>query len=174
MPPLSRRVIAVDHARISQLVSEFIPLNRRRIAGDPPLTLLELQRWGELRDLLAYEFGHKPPIGKGAERPLRVPAHLKVRYGQGGEEGVASNLSEGGVFIQSEQPLAPGTPLRLQIDPGDSDTCIELDAAVIWARELPNMDGPAGFGVCFQNVGAAEATAIGQRIERALREAAGS
>lgn len=164
----------MDHAQLSQIVSEFVPLNRRRIAGEPPLTLLELQRWGELRDLLAYEFGHKPPIGAGMERPLRVPAHLKVRYGQGGEEGVVHNLSEGGVFIQCEQPLATGTPLRLEIDPGDSDACIELDAVVAWTREIANMDGPAGFGVSFQNVGAAESVAIGQRIERALREVAGS
>ena len=164
----------MDHAQLSQLVSEFVPLNRRRIAGDPPLTLLELQRWGELRDLLAYEFGHKPPISAGMERPLRVPTHLKVRYGQGDEEGVVHNFSEGGVFIQCEQPLESGTPLRLEIDPGDSDTCIELDAVVMWVREIANMDGPAGFGVAFQNIGAAESVAIGQRIERALREAAGS
>lgn len=164
----------MDHARVSQLVSEFVPLNRRRIAGDPPLTLLELQRWSELRDMLAYEFGHKLPIGADKERPLRVPTHLKVRYGQAGEEGAATNLSEGGVFIQSEQPLALGTPLRLQIDPGDSDACIDVDAVVVWAREIGNMDGPAGFGVSFRNVGAAESVAIGQRLERALREAAGS
>jgi uncharacterized protein (TIGR02266 family) len=164
----------VDHAKVSQFVSEFVPLDRRRIAGDPPLTLLELQRWGELRDLLAYEFGHKPPIGAGVERPLRVPTQLKVRYGPGGEEGVVNNLSEGGVFIQCEQPLAPGTPLRLQLDPGDSEACIELDAVVVWTRDLANMDGPVGFGVSFQNVGAAESVAIGQRMERALREAVGS
>jgi uncharacterized protein (TIGR02266 family) len=164
----------VDHAKLSQLVSEFVPLSRRRIAGEPPLTLLEVQRWGELRDLLAYEFGHKPPIGANMERPLRVPTHLKVRYGQGGEEGLAPNLSEGGVFIQCECPLEPGTPLRLEIDPGDSDARLELDGLVVWTREIANMDGPAGFGVSFQNVGAAESVAIGQRIERALHEAAGS
>jgi uncharacterized protein (TIGR02266 family) len=164
----------VDHAKLSQLVSEFVPLNRRRLAGDPPLTLVELQRWEELRDLLAYEFGHKPPLGAGVERPLRVPTHLKVRYGPEGEEGVVHNFSEGGVFIQSERPLALGTPLRLAIDPGDGDTCLELDAVVMWVREFANMDGPTGFGVAFQNVGAAETVAIGERIEHALREASGS
>ena len=164
----------MDHAKLSQLVSEFVPLNRRRLAGDPPLTLVELQRWGELRDLLAYAFGHKPPIGAGVERPLRVPTHLKVRYGSESDEGVVHNLSEGGVFIQCARPLAPGTPLRLAIDPGDGDSSLELDALVVWVRELANMDGPTGFGVAFQNVGAAEIAAIGEHIERALREATGS
>lgn len=164
----------MDHAKLSQLVSEFVPLNRCRLAGDPPLTLVELQRWGELRDLLAYEFGHKPPIGAGVERPLRVPTHLKVRYGSESDEGVVHNLSEGGVFIQCARPPAPGTPLRLAIDPGDGDSSLELDALVVWVRELANMDGPTGFGVAFQNVGAAETVAIGEHIERALREVAGS
>jgi uncharacterized protein (TIGR02266 family) len=164
----------VDHAKLSQLASEFVPLNRRRLAGDPPLTLVELQRWGELRDLLAYEFGHKPPLGAAVERPLRVPTHLKVRYGPGGDEGVVHNFSEGGVFIQTERPLASGTPLRLAIDPGDGDAGLELDAVVVWVREIANMDGPAGCGVAFQNVGAAETATIGERIERALREIAGS
>jgi uncharacterized protein (TIGR02266 family) len=163
----------VNHARVAQFVSEFVSLNRRRVTGGPPLTLLELQRWSELRDLLAYEFGHKPPIGTGVERPLRVPTHLKVRYGQSGEEGVLNNLSEGGVFIRCDQPPAVGTPLRLQIDPRDSEACVELDAVVVWTRDLPSMDGPTGFGVAFQNVGAAESVAIWQRIERALREVAG-
>jgi uncharacterized protein (TIGR02266 family) len=164
----------VNHTRVSKFVSEFVSLNRRRVAGNPPLTLLELQRWSELRDLLAYEFGQKAPVGTGVERPLRVPTHLKVRYGQNGEEGVLNNLSEGGVFIRCDQPLAVGAPLRLQIDPGDSEARIDLDAVVVWTRDLPNMDGPTGFGVAFQNVGAEEFVAIGQRIERALREVAGS
>lgn len=164
----------MDPTRLEQLVTEFIPLNRRHIAGDPPLTLLELQRWGELRDLLAYEFGDKPPLRGAVERALRVPTHLKVRYGDGGEEGVLENLSQGGVFIRCDPPLAAGTPLRLQIDPGDGDAGIEVDAVVVWSRELPNMDGPAGIGVSFDNLGVAECVAIGQRIERALREAAGS
>ena len=96
-----------------------------------------------------------------------MPTHLKVRYGYGGDEGVVHNVSEGGVFIQTEQPLATGTPLRLAIDPGDGEASLELDAVVRWVREIGNMDGPAGFGVAFENVGAAEAVAIGERIERA-------
>ncbi|MDH5566403.1 MAG: PilZ domain-containing protein [Myxococcales bacterium] len=164
----------MNHSRLSQLVAEFVPLNRRRIAGDPPLALLELERWRELRDLLAYEFGHKPPVRGETERPLRVPTHLKVRYGESHAEAVLSNLSEGGVFVRSEAPLAIGTPLRLQIEPDDADACIDVDAVVTWFREIENLDGPAGFGVSFQNLGAAEAVAIGQLIERALRETAGS
>lgn len=164
----------MDHTRLSELVAEFVPLNRRRLAGDPPLTVLDQQRWGELRDLLAYEFGHKPHLGAGESRALRVPSHLKVRYGDADEESVLSNLSEGGVFIESGRPLAPETTLRLQIEPGDADSVIELDAVVVWNRELPNLDGPAGFGVSFLNLGAAECTAIAELIERSLRELAGT
>jgi Tfp pilus assembly protein PilZ len=164
----------VDHAKLAQLVSEFVPLNRRRIAGELPLTLVEQQRWGELRDMLAYGLGQKAPIGGAVPRPLRVSTQLKVRYGQAGEEGVVHNLSERGVFIRCARPLEPGTSLRLEIDPGDGDASLELDAAVVWVREIANMDGPVGFGVAFQDLGAVESVAVCERIERALREATGS
>jgi len=164
----------VDHATLSQLVSDFVPLNRRRMAGDASLTVLDLERWGELRDLLAYEFGYKPHLGPGGERALRVPAHLKARYGETGEEGVLCNLSEGGVFVQCARVLAPGTPIRLYIEPAEGDEAIEVGGVVAWSRELPNLDGPTGFGVSFQGLGAAEMIAIGELIERALREFAGS
>ena len=53
----------MGNQQIAELVTEFVPLNRRRIHGDPPLSVLELERWSELRDQLAYEFGHAPPVG---------------------------------------------------------------------------------------------------------------
>jgi len=164
----------VNHARLSQLVAEFVPLNRRRLAGNPPLTVIDLQRWSELRELLAYEFGNTTPIGASVERALRVPSHLKVSYGEEGAESVLSNLSEGGVFVCCEKPLPAGTPLRLEIDPGHGESPIQVDAVVAWNRELANRDGQAGIGVAFQELGAAEASAIGQLVERALHELAGS
>ena len=58
--------------------------------GDPPLSVLELDRWSELRDHLAYEFGHAPPIGPTTQpRNLRVPTHLKVRYGGESEQSAS-------------------------------------------------------------------------------------
>jgi uncharacterized protein (TIGR02266 family) len=159
----------MGNRRIAELVSEFLPLNRRRVQGDPPLSVLELERWSELRDLLAYEFGHAPPVGPARQpRHLRVPTHLKVCYDSGGQQSASvENLSEGGLFVRCSEPLAPGTPLRLDIECG-SGRSLQLDAVVVHSREYDNLDGPAGFGVEFQDVEAEEHLQILRLIESAL------
>ena len=45
---------------LSSLVSEFLPLNRRRLHGDPPLGLRELERWMELRERLERLLRRRP------------------------------------------------------------------------------------------------------------------
>ena len=139
--------------RISPLVAEFLPLNRRKVQGNPPLSVLELQRWGELSEYLAYELGDPAPVG-GKERPLRVPTHLKVRFGEG--TGELGNVSEGGLFIESERPLAHGTPIQLELEPASGQPSFSLAATVVWSREIATRDGPAGFGVRFEDLGADE------------------
>lgn len=159
---------------LAALVAEFVPLNRRRLHGDPPLGVQEFERWSVLRDLLEYRFGH-PAAGRPglAERALRVPTHLKVRYGGDAEEVASSrNLSEGGLFVETTRPVARGTPLRLAIDPGDGSDPIAVDATVVWSRELATRDGPAGFGVAFRDLEAEEYAALGRLVERRLQQLA--
>jgi uncharacterized protein (TIGR02266 family) len=163
----------LDTVRVAELVAEFVPLNRRRVSGDPPLSVPELQRWSELRDLLAYAFGHKPPLSDSSERPLRVPTQLKVRYGKDGATAILRNLSEGGLFVESQRPLDAETPLQLELDPGDGGAVIALEGVVVWSREFPNLDGPSGFGVRFRNLEAEEFAALLHVIERVLRDLVG-
>ena len=158
---------------MAELVSEFVPLNRRRTQGDPPLSVLELDRWHELRDLLAYEFGHSTPIGPAKQpRQLRVPTHLKVRYGDSAEnDATIENLSEGGLFVKTDTPMDLGTPMKLELEV-EGAPALKLEAVVAHRRELDNLDGPAGMGVEFQNVEAEEHAALSRLVEGALTSAA--
>jgi uncharacterized protein (TIGR02266 family) len=162
----------MENRRIADLVSEFVPLNRRRTQGNPPLSVLELERWSELRDLIAYEFGHAPPIGRMRQpRHLRVPTHLKVRYGSDPEQsGTIENLSEGGLFVRCAEPLAVDMPLHLELEL-EGEPPLQLDAVVVHSRDLDNLDGPAGFGVAFKDVEAEDYAVLTRLIERALSRA---
>lgn len=164
----------MGNRRVAELVSEFVPLNRRRVRGDPPLSVLELERWSELRDQLAFEFGHAPPVGPARQpRHLRVPTHLKVRYGGDGEHAATlANLSEGGLFVRCQEPLAPDTPLRLEIEGEGGEPPLHLEAVVVHSREMDNQDGPGGFGVEFRNVGSEEQLALTALLEGALSSVA--
>lgn len=157
--------------RLTELVPEFLELNRRRLLGDPPLSVLELDRWSELRDWLAYEFGDAPAIGKPA-RELRVPTHLKVRFGgENSGSGTLENLSQGGVFVCCESPLPPGALVFIEIE-ADGVLPLQLEGRVAHSREHENLDGHAGFGVAFQDVPAEDLPALTRLIESALDRAA--
>lgn len=162
---------AMPKQRIAEFVSEFIPLNQRRLNGNPALSVLELDRWSDLRDHLAYEFGHSPPIGASQPRPLRVPTQLKVRYGtENSESTTIENLSEGGGFVCCAQPPAPQTSVQLELE-AEGELPLRLDGLVIHAREYDNLDGPAGFGVAFQDLQVEDHVALLRLIDAALSQA---
>ena len=74
--------------------------------------------------------------------------------------------------MRGSEPLAVGTPLRLELEGPGLDTPLRLDALVVHGREFDNLDGPAGFGVEFQSVEADEHTRLLQLIETALSQVA--
>jgi hypothetical protein len=155
---------------VPALVAEFAPLNRRRVRGAPPLSMAEAERWTELRELLEYEFGAaNPPLAGSRRRALRVPSHLKLRIA-GGRDPVCSfcNFSENGAFVETSESPEPGTALELEIDPGNGEPLLRLEAVVRWGRELPNMDGPAGVGVEFQNLEDGDFVALERLVDQAL------
>jgi uncharacterized protein (TIGR02266 family) len=171
--PVAEPELASSAAALPTLVAEFVPLNRRRVRGDPPLAVAELERWMELRELLEYTFGSgNPPLAGSRRRQLRVPSHLKVRTrGRGDSVANLHDISAGGAFIETSEVLDPGTPLKLEIDPGDGEASLQLDAMVRWGRDIANMDGPAGVGVEFQDIDDDVFDAIERLVERALGDA---
>ena len=162
----ARRPLPLETAA---LVREFLLLNRRRTRGDPPLALEELERWMELRPLLEQALGARPrEAGRGRRRALRVPTHLKVRFACDARDelGSARDVSEGGLFLASERPPPPGTPLHLCLEGAGGR--VEVEAVVMWARERSGPDGPAGMGVRFENLDEDQRRAIASLVEEAL------
>ena len=159
---------------VGALVAEFVPLNRRRTRGDPPLTVQELERWMLLREMLEHAFGNdRTQIGASKRQQLRVPTHLRIGYAAGSRsEGSARNLSEGGCFIETKEMLEPGTPLELEIDAGGGGAPIRTQAEVAWTRELANASGPAGMGIRFHDPAPEIRTAIERLFEGMLSELA--
>jgi len=165
---------ASSSTELAAVVREFMPLNRRRVHGNPPLSVGELERWEELRELLEYEFGSaNPPLAGSRRSQLRVPIHLKARiWGNGESVSNLHDVSEGGAFIETSEILEPGTTLKLELDPGSGDAPLQLDAVVRWVREIGNMDGPAGVGVEFENLEDGDFAALERIVDRALDSAA--
>ncbi len=83
----------------------------------------------------------------------RIPLCLEVEYRTAGAFLVAysSNLSKGGLFIESDPPLAVGTDLLLRFNVPDSGP-IEVRGHVAWIRPTPSEGKPAGMGVEFEHL----------------------
>lgn len=134
------------------LVNEFMSLNRRRLFGAPPLGVAELARWQRLRRELSERYGDRlQGLLSAVERRahFRFPTHLEVRFDTGGglRSACLANISEGGMFVALEEPLAVGTPLRLTLCAPQGS--IALPGQVAWTRRAGGPDGPAGMGVRF-------------------------
>ena len=158
------------------MVEEFLELNRRRTGGNPPLTIFELERWMELRWFLERALAGKSPVddrGRPMRRTLRVPTHLKVRFTRGStiDNSPTHEISEGGLFLITRRPLAPGTPLHLEIDTGDPGPPLEVAGTVAWVRSAADESGPAGMGIRFEHPDPEQQATIGALVERALFEA---
>jgi len=90
-------------------------------------------------------------------RKARIPKTLKVTYStRSGNVGVVvSNLSVGGLFVKSSDPLSRGEKTDLVIFLPDKKKKLEVSGEVIWTskEERVTRDGklPPGMGIKFLN-----------------------
>lgn len=88
----------------------------------------------------------------------RAPLELRVQYRTTGSFLISytSNLSRGGLFIETDQPLPEGTAVTLRFRvPGGEDKAneIETTAVVMWVRrERSPIGEPPGMGMRFDKV----------------------
>lgn len=93
----------------------------------------------------------------------RIPATLQVEFRTATSLLVAytTNVSRGGMFLETEAELAIGAEVTLALAVPDEPT-VEVAATVAWRRGRESPDGPPGLGVQF---GAAP-LALGAAIDR--------
>ncbi len=74
---------------------------------------------------------------------FRSPSSFLIAY--------SLNLSRGGIFVETQHPLEPGTPLDVAFRvPGAGE--VTLAGVVAWQREPSSPDGPPGVGVEFTDI----------------------
>ena len=104
-------------------------------------------------------------------RELRIPCHFPVIFllGQAPISAHVLDISEGGVFLGSHEPVPPDGSLRLALYlPTGKPVLMELAARVAWVNEEgkkvhPSL--PAGFGVQFQGLEEEQIAALKSFIE---------
>ena len=153
----------------ARMVKEFLCLNRRRIRCQPPLSPRERTRWSELRWRIEESMSGSAPGDGTRRKALRVPSNLRIECsaGESHESDCAREISEGGVFLVTERPIAVGTPLRLRLT-GDRGQTVEVEGAVVWSRSPGQGAPPPGIGVEFLDLDESQREAVVYLVEEAL------
>src|SRR5579864_3480994 len=91
-----------------------------------------------------------------ADRRLpRLPISLEVAYRTAGAFLVSYsvNLSKGGIFLETSQPLEPGESVSLKFEvPGEGP--LEVEGVVAWVRTDDPTGLPNGMGIQFAELDA--------------------
>jgi uncharacterized protein (TIGR02266 family) len=98
----------------------------------------------------------RPPLEETRTHP-RVPVRIKIDYFK--DPGVfiydySRNLGRGGIFIETERPMPPGTQLHLSFKLPDPETPVEVQGRVVWVHEHGSerpARGVPGMGIQFVN-----------------------
>ena len=88
-------------------------------------------------------------------RSERAPVTVRVDYSTVDAmfSEFTRNINEGGLFIESETPLAPDEQVQLHFRLPGVEELFKVSGRVAWVRE-PGGDEPAGMGVEFENLDA--------------------
>ena len=92
----------------------------------------------------------------------RVGARLKVHYGLDRESPLSNfsiNLSTGGLFLETDAPLAEDTPLFLEFDLPERPEGVSCRGRVAWVNDPgqpKNLSLPPGMGVQFVDLSLAD------------------
>lgn len=134
-------------AHVHDLFREYVHLDRKR-RGDG-VSPAEFERWKQLKAKLASTFG-KGPVNEDRRDSLRVPTRMKVSFGsqEGLKQALMTNLSRGGLFLNTAFPQPAGTRFELRLELRGSGETLELPVQVVSTNVGPGFDtGAMGMGL---------------------------
>ena len=153
---------------------EYMTLERAR-SGEQEISVAEYQRWLQLKRVLNRHF--QPGVQDSHEdrrESVRVPARLRAAFQSNGEirESLMQNISRGGLFISTTEPLPLGTKVEIRVHTEESGENIDVKAEVASHIAGPGlMNEDLGMGVRFIELNESQAKAIDELYEHSLRRA---
>lgn len=160
---------SLDPRNSASAVFEFTELNRRRVFGNPGLSIDEVERWQELREALSrvYPDEDQPDRFGSADRrsDVRHATHLRVVV-NAAEQGIAMDISLGGIFIATPRPLPIGSEISLEIETPLLDKPIRVAGSVVRVEDAGELNRRPGMGIMFSELDAEQCGAIKVLVSR--------
>jgi molecular chaperone DnaK len=121
-----------------------------------------------------------PPMDQNPTKESRPPINLRIKFRSENVEQFieryAVDVSRGGIFIRTREPLAVGTQLKLDFQFQNGSALMSGEGTVVWIREFdPNRTTvPPGMGVRFDKLSPESQAVLEQLlVEKAKRERGG-
>ncbi len=86
-------------------------------------------------------------MGTEKRTSLRIPLSMNVTYRVGEQERAEAyrvksiNISEGGVFLETDLPLGIGTEVKLEFSLPESTEMLQFSGRVVWSGEVSDGEG---------------------------------
>jgi len=105
--------------------------------------------------------------GSERRRSARTPFVVRVDYGTVDAffSEFTADVNEGGMFIETETPQAPGTAVVMQFRVPGSDSPIKVRGRVVWTSAERPAQAP-GMGIEFENLDARARAKISAVVRR--------
>ena len=105
------------------------------------------------------------PSDSDRRRSERIELVVRVDYKTVDElfSEFARNINEGGMFVETEAPPEPGSPVELEFRIPGSDEPIQVMGRVVRAT-VGSLDEPPGMGIEFENLDAQSRELINELV----------
>lgn len=164
----------VDTQGMESLLPIFREYGRlERLREAQGLSVEQLERWTRLKRILAGHFrpGIAPEIAD-KQASLRVPSQLRVCFESYGKlrQSLMTNISRGGVFVATPDPLPIGTRFQLRIEVAGETHVLQGEVASIDTGADMKSDA-RGMGIRFSRLDEQQQAIVERLYGRALDEA---
>lgn len=125
---------------------------------------------GKIAAFLEPKLKQQPPSHR---QSIRVSSHFEVSVMDAAhmKKLYIKNISGGGFYIESPQPLEVGTKIDLRLSLPNSKNPLELKVEVAWSNPKGVGELPPGMGVKFLNLQAEDRNRIQALIDASLEKA---
>ncbi|UCE87097.1 MAG: PilZ domain-containing protein [Deltaproteobacteria bacterium] len=159
---------------LPRLLREYARLERARTSTG--LSPRDLSRWEALKQQLDSHFspGMKPDA-QNRRASVRVPTRIKARFESLGklQDSIMTNLSQGGVFINTAYPLEIGENVTIRIDVDEDGSTLEIPGRVVTTRVGSGFaTQKMGMGIAFSDMEPDLRQKVDELYERALERQA--
>lgn len=146
-----------------------------RLREGEGLSVEQLEQWTRLKRMLTAHF--RPGVDEAIadkQASLRVPSQLQVSFESYGKlrRCLMTNISRGGVFVATPNPLPIGTPFELRIEVAETGETHVLQGEVASVDTGADMKGhEQGMGIRFCGLDDAQREIVKRLYGSAFEEA---